>query len=122
MNNAAMAKFFKNPQNIIIVSASGGGVLLIIIVLLLAVKLARDKRRPQRQADNNVGGMNNDGYNGVYQYVEGEEMTETQPNMDDNGRQGEQQTRVSGENGQCVHHIPSAQQFCLSLPGIGVWL
>ena len=121
MNNAEMAKFFEKTQNIIIVSASGGGVLLISIVLLLALKLARDKRRPQRQSDN-VSGRNNDGYNGVYQYVEGEEMTETQPNMDDNGRQGEQQTRVSGENGQCVHHIPSAQQFCLSLPGIGVWL
>ena len=103
VNNAEMAKFFKNPQNIIIVSASGGGVLLIIIVLLLAVKLARDKRRPQRQADNHVDGRNNDRSDGVYQYVEGEEMTETQPNMDENGRQGDQQTRVPDENGQCIH-------------------
>ena len=98
MNNAEMAEFFKNPQNIIIVSASGGGVLLIMIVLILTLKLARDKRRPQRQSDI-VSGSNNDGYNGVYQYVEGEEMTETQPNMEENGRQGEQQTRVSDENG-----------------------
>ena len=99
VNNAEMAKFFEKTQNIIIVSASGGGVLLIsIIVLLLALKLARDKRRPQRQSDN-VSGRNNEGYDGVYQYVEGEEMTETQPNMDDNGRLGGQQSRVSGENG-----------------------
>ena len=116
-----MKEFFGKPENIIALSASGGGLLLIIIVLILAVKLARDRKRPQQQPDENAS-ENDHEYDGVYQYVEGEEMTETQPNMDDNGRQGEQQTRVSGENGQCVHHIPSAQQFCLSLPGIGVWL
>ena len=103
MNNAEMAEFFKNPQNIIIVSASGGGVLLIMIVLILTLKLARDKRRPQRQSDI-VSGSNNDGYNGVYQYVEGEEMTETQLSTAENGQSSEPQTRVSGtnENSKCI--------------------
>ena len=93
-----MAKFFENPQNIIIVSASGGGLLLIIIVVLLTVKLARDERRPEQQSDNDVSERNNDGYGGVYQYVQGEEMTEIQTYTSRNGQPGEPQTRDSGAN------------------------
>ena len=83
-------EFFEKPQNIIALSASGCGLLLIIIVLVLAVKLARDRKRPQQQQDENASENNNE-YDGVYQYVEGEEMTETQLNTSETGQPGEHQ-------------------------------
>ena len=88
-----MEQFFEKPENIIVLSASGGGVLLITIVVILAVKLARDRKRPQ-QSDNNVN-ENNNQYDGVYQYVEGEEMTETQLNTSENGQPGERQNLLA---------------------------
>ena len=62
-----------------------------MIVLILAVKLARDRKQPQQQPDDNVSENNNE-YDGVYQYVEGEEMTETQLNTSETGQPGEHQS------------------------------
>ena len=85
-----MKEVFGYPANIIALSASGGGLLLIIIVLILAVKLARDRKRPQQQPDEN-GSENDHEYDGLYQYVEGEEMTETQLNTSETEQPGEHQ-------------------------------
>ena len=87
-------EFFEKPENIIALSASGGGLLLIIIVLVLAVKLARDRKRPQQSDDNNVSDNNNE-YDGLYQYVQGQEMTETQLNTSENGQPGEHQNLLA---------------------------